>query len=146
MPASQSELPLRSLHLQVPGERAALEPTRLQVLDFLAGEGLPAAAVYRLELVLEEVLMNQLWHAGTGRADSHTDLLLQCGPDQLLLRVEDDGPPFDPTQAALPTLPTSIDAAMPGGLGLLLMRKAVMSWCYERSGGRNCLSLQLART
>lgn len=145
MQPSPAELPLRTLRLQVPGERAALERTRLQVLAFLAEEGLPAAAIYRLELVLEEVLMNRLWHADAGRAGGHTDLTLQTGPGQLLLRFEDDGPAFDPTQVARPTLPTSIDDASPGGLGLLLTRRAVSAWRYERTGGRNCFTLQLAR-
>ena len=145
MPPSQTELPLRTLRLRVPGERAALERTRLQVLDFLADDGLPAAAIYRLELVLEEVLMNQLWHAEAGRAGGHTDLMLQTAPDHLLLRFEDDGPAFDPTQVARPTLPTVIAEATPGGLGLLLTRKAVLAWSYERTSGRNCFTLQLAR-
>ncbi len=146
MPPSQTELTLRTLRLRVPGERAALERTRLQVLDFLADEGLPAAAVYRLELVLEEVLMNQLWHADAGRPGGHTDLMLQTGPGHLLLRFEDEGPAFDPTRAAQPALPTSIDEATPGGLGLLLTRKAVSAWSYERNSGRNCFTVQLARS
>lgn len=145
MPPLQTDLPLRTLRLRVPGERAALERTRLQVLDFLADEGLPPAVIYRLELVLEEVLMNRLWHAGAESAGGRTDLLLQTGPGHLQLRFEDDGPAFDPTQVARPALPTSIDHATPGGLGLLLTRKAVTAWSYERSGGRNCFTLQLAR-
>ena len=145
MPPSQAEAPLRTLQLRVPGERAALERTRLQVLDFLADEGLAPAAIYRLELVLEEVLMNRLWHADAALAGGHTHLLLQTGPEHLQLRFEDDGPAFDPTQAAQPALPRSIDEATPGGLGLLLTRKAVSAWSYERHDGRNCFTLQLAR-
>jgi anti-sigma regulatory factor (Ser/Thr protein kinase) len=142
---SQADLSPRTLRLRVPGERAALERTRLQVLAFLAEEGLPASVIYRLELVLEEVLMNRLWHADAGHVGGHTDLMLQTGPNHLLLRFEDEGPAFDPTQVARPTLPTSIDDATPGGLGLLLTRKAVSAWSYERAGARNCFTLQLAR-
>lgn len=145
MQPSQTERPLRTLRLQVPRERAALDQTRLQVLSFLADECLPAGAIFRLELVLEEVLMNRLWHAGAGQSDSHTDLMVQTGPGQLLLRFEDDGPAFDPTQAPRPTLPRSIDEATPGGLGLMLTRKAVSAWNYERAGARNRFTLQLAR-
>ena len=145
MPHWPTDLSLRTLRLQVPGEPAALESTRLQVLAFLADEGLSARAIYRLELVLEEVLMNRLWHAGAAQAGGYTDLTLHTGPGDLLLRFEDTGPAFDPTLVAQPRLPTSIDDATPGGLGLLLTRKAVSAWSYERANGRNCFTLQLAR-
>lgn len=134
------------LRLQVPNERAALEATRLRLLDFLQADGLPDRVIYRLELVLEEVLMNRLWHSSVPAGGGHTDLQLQVQPDGLVLRFEDDGPAFDPTQVRHPGLPTSLDAATPGGLGLLLTRKAVSAWCYERVQDRNCLTLELARS
>ncbi len=146
MPGLPAETSPRTLRLQVPCELAALEPARQQVLAFLADEGLTPRTVYQVELVLEEVLMNQLWHAGPARGGRHTDLMVQAAPGALVLRFEDDGPAFDPTQAAQPPLPTSIDDAVPGGLGLLLTRKAVSAWSYERVQGRNCLTLELARS
>ncbi len=133
------------LRLQVPNERAALEATRLRLLEFLQGDGLPDRVIYRLELVLEEVLMNRLWHSGAPAGVGHTDLQLQVQPDGLVLRFEDDGPAFDPTLARHPGLPTSLDDATPGGLGLLLTRQAVSAWCYERVQDRNCLTLELVR-
>ena len=135
----------RTLRLQVPSEPAAVEAARQQVLAFVADEGLSARTVYQLELVLEEVLMNRHWHAFARQPGRHTDLMLQTGPDALLLRFEDDGPPFDPTQVAQPQLPRTLDDARPGGLGLLLTRMAVSAWSYERVHGRNCFTLQLAR-
>ena len=136
---------MRVLHLRVPNQRTALEPTRLRLLDFLAGDALPDAVVYRLELVLEEVLMNRLWHGQQQGAGQQTDLMLQVGPHELLLRFEDDGPAFDPTQVRHAPPPTALQDAVPGGLGLLLTRKAVSAWSYERVLDRNCLTLQLAR-
>ena len=135
----------RLLRLQVPNERAALETTRLRLLDFLQPDSLPDRVIYRLELVLEEVLMNRLWHSGPQGSAAHTDLQLQVQPERLVLRFEDGGPAFDPTQQRHPDLPTALADATPGGLGLLLTRKAVSSWCYERVQDRNCLTLELAR-
>jgi len=89
--------------------------------------------------------MNRLRHAHQAGQGHHTDLWLQVDSDSLQLRLEDEGPAFDPTQARHPGLPTTLDDATPGGLGLLLIRKAVSAWHYERLQGRNCLSLQLSR-
>jgi anti-sigma regulatory factor (Ser/Thr protein kinase) len=146
LPSSPAIDGARMLRLQVPNERAALESTRLRLLDFLQADALSARVIYRLELVLEEVLMNRLWHGGAPAGSGHTDLQLQVQPAGLVLRFEDDGPAFDPTQLRHPGLPSSLDSATPGGLGLLLTRKAVSAWCYERVQGRNCLTLELSRS
>ncbi|MGZ8982292.1 MAG: ATP-binding protein, partial [Burkholderiaceae bacterium] len=53
----------KSLTLDVPNEFEALERTRLAIRDFVAPLQLPPRVVYRLELVLEEALMNRLLHA-----------------------------------------------------------------------------------
>lgn len=146
MPGSPAPDGARLLRLQVPNERAALETTRLRLLDFLQHDQLPDRVIYKLELVLEELLMNRLWHGGAQGGGAPTDLQLQVLPDGLVLRFEDDGPAFDPTQQQHPGLPTSLDAASPGGLGLLLTRQAVSAWRYERLHNRNCLTLELARS
>jgi len=142
-----------ALRLAVPNAPAAVEAARLAVHAHLAQLGeqaLPPALIYRLELILEETLMNRLWHAWPDGGTHHTELTLALCADALWLRFEDDGLAFDPLQAA-PHLPAaSLAEAQPGGLGLLLTRKAATSCCYERvgiePGGINRLTLTLART
>jgi anti-sigma regulatory factor (Ser/Thr protein kinase) len=43
-------------------------------------------------------------------------------------------------------MPSSIDIAVPGGLGLMLVRKFAQSMSYERTDGRNCLRIRIATT
>ncbi|MDE2080637.1 MAG: ATP-binding protein [Burkholderiales bacterium] len=133
------------LALQLANQLAALEPARQAVLDFVDGQGLSVRARYRLELVLEEVLMNLVWHAFPEGGSHAIDLTLQLEPDTLRLGFEDDGAPFDPLAAPLPVAPRSLAEAVPGGLGLALVRKAVREARYERVGGRNRLTLALDR-
>ncbi len=134
-----------TLALSVANDKAALEPARQAVLDFVAGHGLSERALYRLELVLEETLMNHISHAFPAGGRHPIDLTLQLEPETVALRFEDDGIAFDPLQVPLPRLPASLDEARPGGLGLTLMRKSVRECRYERVGGRNRLTLHLAR-
>jgi hypothetical protein len=39
----------------------------------------------------------------------------------------------------LPTLPSGLDEAQPGGLGLVLMAHYASAWSYEREGAWNRL-------
>ncbi len=151
MPNSLPEHGLRPanamLQLRVPTTIPAFEQARLAVREFVAGMALAPRLVYRLELVLEETLMNLLRHAfaDAGRPEPEVDLTLRVDSDAVVLHFEDEGPPFDPRQAPAPKRPLSIDEAVPGGLGLLLTRKAASQLSYERVGTRNCLTVRLDR-
>ena len=115
------------------------------MLEFIAGHELPPRVVFKLELILEETLMNLIFHAYPEGGRHMIGLSIQLEPDAVVLSFEDDGKPFDPLQALAPVLPTTIDQARPGGLGLMLARKAASACQYERSGGLNRLTMQVAR-
>ena len=134
----------KSLTLDVPNEFEALERARLAMRDFVAPLQLPPRVVYRLELVLEEALMNRLRHAFPDGRRASTEVTLRVLPEGLLLRFEDDGIPFDPLQAAAPRVASSIEQATVGGLGLPLTRKAASACYYERLNGRNRFTVRLA--
>ena len=70
---------------------------------------------------------------------------MQVDADDVVMRFEDDGVPFDPLQAEPPVVPTSIDDAVPGGLGLMLVRKCALSVTYQRVDGNNFLTVRVAR-
>jgi anti-sigma regulatory factor (Ser/Thr protein kinase) len=134
------------LLLTLANDRDAFDATRQAVLDFLNPYAPSEQALFNIELILEESLMNVIWHAFSDQADHRIDLLVQVDPQQIVLRFEDDGIAFDPLQASEPVLPTSLDDAVPGGLGLMLVRKFAKSVAYERSGDRNRLTIAVART
>lgn len=133
------------LRLSLPNERAALEPTRLAVADFLAAYAPSEALRYQVELVIEEMLMNVIWHAFDDAVPHRIGLALRVEPAQVVLDFDDDGVAFDPLRAPLPEPPVAIEAAVPGGLGLLLVRRMARAMTYERRDGRNRLTVTLAR-
>ena len=135
----------QELRLAVPNELAAIEATRLRVHAFLGEHTLPARWVQRLELVLEEMLMNRLMHAHPEGGRHSTELSVRWAADALVLCFEDDGLPFNPLAAEPRVPPTSLQDATPGGYGLMLIRKAASACSYERIDGRNRCTVQLAR-
>jgi anti-sigma regulatory factor (Ser/Thr protein kinase) len=133
------------LRLALNNERSALEPARLAVLQFLSPWALSAQVIYRVELVLEEILVNAVSYAFPDGGAHSIELAVEVHPDSVVLRFEDDGVAFDPLQAPEPPEPTTIDVAKPGGRGLMLVRKFAKALAYERSQGRNHVTIGIAR-
>ncbi len=131
--------------LRVPDTIDALEPARRAMLAFLAPHGLTERLLYKLELVLEETLMNRVWHAHPEGGAHHTELQIGVLAEAIELRFEDDGIAFNPLLAGEPALPPSLIEATPGGYGLMLTRKAATQCFYQRVDNRNVFTVQLAR-
>lgn len=133
------------LLLTLSNDRNGFDETRLAVLRFLAPFEPAPQLLFNVELILEETLMNVIWHAFPDQDEHPITLNVQVEPADVVMQFEDDGIAFDPLRATAPTLPTSIDKAVPGGLGLMLVRKFARSVSYERNNGRNCLTVRVAR-
>lgn len=144
MPKSPAEGP-PALHLELPAVEASTETARLQVGAFLAPHGLAEAALFRLELVLEEVLTNQVRHAFADRGPHRLALTVELADEAVVLHFEDDGVPFDPLALPDPQPATSLATATPGGLGVMLVRRNARACRYERRGDRNHLRVEIAR-
>jgi anti-sigma regulatory factor (Ser/Thr protein kinase) len=130
----------------------SVEAARQWLLRQLEGHAVAPDALLRMELVLEELLMNALTHGRPGERDAATgrEFMLRLGatiqPEQLLLCLEDDGVPFDPATAKLPAAATSLAEARVGGLGLVLVRKSSRSLRHVREDGVNRLWVELPLT
>ena len=134
------------LHLILANRLEALEPARQAMVAFLAPVELHPTVLFKLELVLEEIFMNLLWHAFKDAAEHTVEFTVQLQADQVTLSFEDDGIAFDPTQAAEPPISASLLDAPMGGRGLKLLRRSARSLSYERRDGRNRLHVAVART
>ena len=146
MPNSAANAATPPLRLALPNEPGAVATARQAVLAHLQGQALSPRALDRLELVLEETLMNRVWHAFPQGGRHLVDLSLELTPEALVLCFEDDGIAFDPLQAEFPRAARSLQEARPGGLGLMLTRKAAQACHYQRHDGRNRFTVTLART
>jgi anti-sigma regulatory factor (Ser/Thr protein kinase) len=134
-----------SVHLRVANTVAALEAARATLDRFCKDQQLPERTQFKLELVLEEMLMNRVLHAFAPGTLGHTDVALRLDADRVVLQFEDAGIAFDPLQAPPQIAATTLKDAGEGGLGLLLTRKAARDCRYERMDGRNRFTVVLDR-
>lgn len=129
--------------LQVTAGLAGLEAARQAWQRLAAGRAVGERTAYRVELVLEELLMNVALHGLPGPAAPPVTLTLVLADDAVGVQIEDEGPPFDPhAEPAAQAADADADA---GGRGLRLVRRNVRRWQHAREGGRNVQRLEIAR-
>jgi len=133
-----------ALHLALALDLPALTAAQRQLGDFLAAGGCPPEVCFRVELVVEEAMMNVIRHAEPMGA-THAALNARCADGCALVAMEDDGPAFDPLQAAPRPIAGAIAGAHDGGFGLHLIRGNTDAARYARTqAGTNRLEMEFA--
>jgi serine/threonine-protein kinase RsbW len=112
-------------------------------LDAEAAAGAwPEAVAFAIGLCLDEVVTNIAMHVGAPAGEILVEL--EQDESEIVARVTDRGPAFDP-RAEQRALPTSLEEAAIGGLGLVLVQRFATALDYERQDGLNRLTLRFAR-
>lgn len=113
--------------------------------DFLADHPLSAGALFRVELILEELVTNLVKYGYEEGGEPCVEVSLSVLGESVRLEFEDDGREFDPLKAPEPPVPASLEEIPIGGRGLQLLRGMIRAGEYRREAGRNRLVLHIAR-
>jgi len=105
------------------------------------GMHLPDKLAFDFDLCANEAVANIISHGYPKGGAHEIALRFFRNGDSICLEIEDDGIPFDPTDAALPDQPECLERAPIGGLGIGLIRKTMHECYYARRDGRNVLRL-----
>lgn len=104
--------------------------------------GLSVAEIYKVNLVLDELLTNLISYAYPDRAPHLIQLNLSLSQGRLTAVLTDDASPFDPLGEVKPAvIEGSIDERPIGGLGLHFVRTLMDEVSYQRQGDHNQLTL-----
>ena len=109
------------------------------VAEFAAWHHLPAQVVFEVNLALEEILTNVISYAYADSKEHQILVTLALTEGELTAEVEDDGRPFDPTEASEPDTGTPLEERRVGGLGIHLARKLMDDLAYQRQPDKNLL-------
>ena len=126
-------------------------PARLESLklfqDFtcqkLSGWGLPQAFAPKVELVLEELLTNVFNYAYPAGAEGEAELGCELKGGGVRFVIADWGAAFNPLESPPPDLTDDIDARKVGGLGIFFVKEMADAITYDRTGGRNILTIAI---
>jgi len=124
--------------LRLPAVLESVETCRLFVVEHLGVEALPGSKRFKLELALEEVLVNVVHYAykdkeGWLELGVHTAAETGC----VCICIKDAGHPFNPLLKEEPDLTLDIEDRQIGGLGIYLVKNMVDDLNYERRDNLN---------
>ena len=133
------------LSLKVKPSASELDKIFAEVESLAERENWSSTLVYRVNLVLEEIVLNTIDH-GHHNDLQDIDIILTSEKDALTIEITDNGLPFDPRNAGLNhSLDAPLEERPIGGLGLYLVNTLMDKLHYKREEGRNHLTLVTTR-
>jgi len=113
---------------------------------WLEQQGVPRDRIARVQLAVEEALVNVIRYAYQGK-EGEVELRGEIADDQrLVIKILDNGMPFDVGTVPHPDTSCSLRERKVGGLGIYLINKMVDELCYRREGNRNVLTMFVSRS
>jgi anti-sigma regulatory factor (Ser/Thr protein kinase) len=104
--------------------------------------GLTKKCNCEIDLVLEELFTNIISYGHADKSEHWIKFTISHKNGTLIIRIEDDGMPFNPTKASSPDLKCPLDDRPIGGLGVPLVKHLMNDITYERSGNKNVLTMK----
>jgi serine/threonine-protein kinase RsbW len=133
----------RELHVTTSLRLSEVRDLLTRVEEFGDANQLPVPKVFVVNLALDELITNAVTHGSFGHtSDPKIEIHLRVDHDVLILTMEDNGEPFDPTIDTKPDTTSSLEAREVGGLGLHLVKSFADRDSYEFVGGKNRLTLE----
>jgi serine/threonine-protein kinase RsbW len=126
--------------LTLPASAGSISAFSEFVRDGAVAAGVPEDELGKLDLVLEEILINVARYAYTPETGAVEVAYAQAGPSKLLVEIADFGRIFNPLEADPPDLSRGLADRPIGGLGVFLVRSMVDSIDYRREADQNILS------
>ena len=114
-----------------------------QILQQFGEElGLANKTLFQICLAMEEIVSNIISYGYTDDAVHWIKIAISHDQGILMIRLEDDGIPFNPVWADEPDCECPVEDRKVGNLGIHLCKKVMDDMIYERCGNKNILTLK----
>ena len=112
---------------------------------WLEQEGMAKEKISRVQLAVEEALVNVIRYAYQGVVGEVELRGEVTHDDRLTIKILDSGIPFNVCAVPKPDINCGIRERKVGGLGIYLIRKMVDELAYRREGDKNVLTMFISR-
>jgi len=134
-------MPATTLRLRVPARLTQLARVRQFVRGCALREGLPERETFACELAADEVFVNIVVHAYGGESDAPVFVRCRGQVNGLVISFVDEGIAWDASPPSAPPWESTQAEVMVGGLGRLIIHRAMDRVRFTRRGSRNVLTL-----
>ena len=104
--------------------------------------GFDMSTAMSMNLAMEEAVVNVMNYAYPTGTVGNVNITAEANDERLKFIISDSGKPFDPTAKSEVDTTMSAEDRPIGGLGIHLMRQLMDSINYERTDGKNVLTLR----
>lgn len=104
-------------------------------------DGVPDATASKIRLCLNEAVTNTISYGFPSGDAAEIGVDLEIGEDAATAELVDNGIAFNPLELPEAAKISNLETARVGGFGVKLMRESSNTIAYERSGGRNRLTM-----
>ena len=103
--------------------------------------GLPPEIAFDINLAVDELLTNTITYGYDDGGERLIELMFRFDGDEAMVRIADEGEPFDPLQLPDPDKEAPLESRAKRGLGVFLVRNVMDLVEYRRGDGCNIITL-----
>ncbi len=137
----EQKKPMGSISFALKNNLSELDVLCEHLSGFCRSCGVSKRQTFEINLALDELFTNIINHGFTDGDEHHVQVTCVSEDNALKITIEDDGIPFNPTDAPHPNLKCAFKDREIGGLGIHLIRSYMDHIEYRRRGGKNVLVL-----
>ncbi len=127
---------------ELKNELSELNALARHLNDWGGAIGLADNSIARINICLDELFTNIVLYGFDDDGEHIVKFALKGDSNFVEINIEDDAKPFNPLEKVDPDFPENVEEAKIGGLGILIIRKIMDNVTYERSQGKNKLTMK----
>ena len=97
--------------------------------------------IFRINILIEEIVVNIIKYAFKDVKKGNINIEIDATGDNILLKIIDDGIPFNLIKAKTPDIKAPLEDRNPGGLGIFFVKQIAKHIEYSYKNNKNCISL-----
>jgi sigma-B regulation protein RsbU (phosphoserine phosphatase) len=140
---STGEIASHVLELTAAADLSEIQRVNDRVKSFCSEAGLPASISRKLAIIFDELLNNTISYGFKDEVEHEIEIRIEYAGGRLVVKVSDDGIPFNPFDQIGPDTTLSVEEREIGGLGVLLVKEMTTSQTYQRLRNRNIVTLTI---
>ena len=109
----------------------------------LAESGCAPEKLFKIDLIIEELIVNIIKHGFKTVEKGAITVAMETADKTAVLKIRDNGIPFNPLQAEAPDVHLPLEKRAPGGLGIYMVKQMAKEIHYSHEAGENRTRLLL---